>query len=51
MFLTAVVFTLYNVMGGFVATAYTNLIHIAAIVMAYSLAACMLLSTPVRSDA
>jgi SSS family solute:Na+ symporter len=33
MLLTAVVFTLYNVMGGFVATAYTNLIHIAAIVV------------------
>lgn len=32
MVLTAVVFTLYNVMGGFVATAYTNLIHIGAIV-------------------
>jgi solute:Na+ symporter, SSS family len=32
MALTAVVFTLYNVMGGFVATAYTNLIHICAIV-------------------
>jgi solute:Na+ symporter, SSS family len=31
MLLTAVVFTLYNAMGGFVATAYTNLIHIAAI--------------------
>ncbi len=33
MLLTAVVFTLYNVMGGFVATAYTNLIHIAAIII------------------
>lgn len=33
MILTAVVFTLYNVMGGFVATAYTNLIHIAAIII------------------
>ena len=32
MALTAIVFTLYNVMGGFVATAYTNLIHICAIV-------------------
>lgn len=32
MALTAVVFTLYNVMGGFVATAYTNLIHICAII-------------------
>ena len=32
MALTAVAFTLYNVMGGFVATAYTNLIHICAIV-------------------
>ncbi len=32
MLLTAVVFTLYNAMGGFVATAYTNLIHICAIV-------------------
>lgn len=32
MLLTAIVFTLYNVMGGFVATAYTNLIHIGAIV-------------------
>jgi SSS family solute:Na+ symporter len=31
MLLTAVVFTLYNTAGGFVATAYTNLIHIAAI--------------------
>jgi SSS family solute:Na+ symporter len=31
MALTALVFTLYNVMGGFTATAYTNLIHIAAI--------------------
>ncbi len=31
MVLTALVFTLYNVMGGFTATAYTNLIHIAAI--------------------
>jgi SSS family solute:Na+ symporter len=33
MLLTAVVFTLYNAMGGFVATAYTNLIHIVAIVL------------------
>ncbi len=33
MMLTAIVFTLYNVMGGFVATAYTNLIHIAAIII------------------
>jgi solute:Na+ symporter, SSS family len=32
MIITALVFTLYNVMGGFVATAYTNLIHICAIV-------------------
>ena len=32
MLLTATVFTLYNVMGGFVATAYTNLIHICTIV-------------------
>ncbi len=32
MVLTTVVFTLYNAMGGFVATAYTNLIHICAIV-------------------
>ncbi len=32
MVLTTIVFTLYNVMGGFVATAYTNLIHICAIV-------------------
>jgi SSS family solute:Na+ symporter len=32
MVITAVVFTLYNAMGGFVATAYTNLIHICAIV-------------------
>ena len=32
MLLTAVVFTLYNVIGGFVATAYTNLIHICTIV-------------------
>ncbi len=32
MLLTAIVFTLYNVMGGFVATAYTNMIHICAIV-------------------
>jgi SSS family solute:Na+ symporter len=32
MILTAVVFTLYNAMGGFVATAYTNLIHVGAIV-------------------
>ena len=31
MIITAFVFTLYNVMGGFVATAYTNIIHIAAI--------------------
>jgi SSS family solute:Na+ symporter len=31
MILTAFVFTLYNIMGGFVATAYTNLIHICAI--------------------
>jgi SSS family solute:Na+ symporter len=31
MLLTTIVFTLYNVMGGFVATAYTNLIHICAI--------------------
>jgi len=31
MLLTAIVFTVYNVMGGFVATAYTNLIHICAI--------------------
>ena len=33
MVLTTIVFTLYNVMGGFVATAYTNLIHICAIVL------------------
>jgi SSS family solute:Na+ symporter len=33
MLLTAFVFTLYNAMGGFVATAYTNLIHIAAIIL------------------
>jgi SSS family solute:Na+ symporter len=33
MVLTAIVFTLYNAMGGFVATAYTNLIHIAAIIL------------------
>ncbi|MEN6617448.1 MAG: hypothetical protein ABFD12_12900 [Syntrophorhabdus sp.] len=32
MIITALVFTLYNAMGGFVATAYTNLIHICAIV-------------------
>ncbi|RPI75198.1 MAG: hypothetical protein EHM45_15470, partial [Desulfobacteraceae bacterium] len=32
MVLTAIVFTLYNVLGGFTATAYTNLIHIGAIV-------------------
>jgi solute:Na+ symporter, SSS family len=31
MTLTAIVFTLYNVMGGFVATAYTNMIHICTI--------------------
>ncbi|HEY3275072.1 MAG TPA: hypothetical protein VGJ94_00505 [Syntrophorhabdaceae bacterium] len=31
MALTAAVFTLYNVVGGFVATAYTNLIHICVI--------------------
>jgi SSS family solute:Na+ symporter len=31
MLFTAFVFTFYNVMGGFVATAYTNLIHICAI--------------------
>jgi solute:Na+ symporter, SSS family len=33
MFLTAIVFTFYNVIGGFVATAYTNLIHIIAILL------------------
>ena len=33
MILTTIVFTLYNVMGGFVATAYTNLIHIGAIII------------------
>ena len=33
MVLTALVFTVYNVMGGFVATAYTNLIHICAIII------------------
>jgi solute:Na+ symporter, SSS family len=33
MLLTAIVFILYNAMGGFVATAYTNLIHIAAIIL------------------
>ncbi len=33
MALTALVFTLYNVMGGFTATAYTNLIHICAIIV------------------
>jgi SSS family solute:Na+ symporter len=32
MVLTAIVFTLYNVLGGFAATAYTNLIHICAII-------------------
>ncbi len=37
MVLTALVFTLYNVMGGFVATAYTNLIHISVIVTGLSL--------------
>lgn len=31
MLLTAIAFTLYNAAGGFVATAYTNLIHIVAI--------------------
>lgn len=33
MVLTALVFTLYNTMGGFVATAYTNLIHIGTIIL------------------
>lgn len=33
MVITAVVFTFYNVLGGFVATAYTNLIHICTIVL------------------
>ena len=33
MTLTAIVFTLYNVTGGFAATAYTNLIHICAIII------------------
>ena len=33
MILTTIVITLYNVMGGFVATAYTNLIHIGAIII------------------
>jgi solute:Na+ symporter, SSS family len=33
MVFTAMVFTLYNVVGGFAATAYTNLIHISAIVI------------------
>jgi SSS family solute:Na+ symporter len=33
MALTAIVFTLYNVTGGFAATAYTNLIHICAIII------------------
>jgi solute:Na+ symporter, SSS family len=33
MALTAIVFTLYNVTGGFTATAYTNLIHICAIII------------------
>jgi solute:Na+ symporter, SSS family len=33
MLLTAFVFTLYNVMGGFVATAYTSIIHICTIVL------------------
>ncbi|HOV89370.1 MAG TPA: hypothetical protein PKW07_01495 [Syntrophorhabdaceae bacterium] len=33
MVITAVVFTLYNFLGGFVATAYTNLIHICAIIL------------------
>ncbi len=37
MVLTALVFTVYNVMGGFVATAYTNLIHICAIIIGLSL--------------
>lgn len=32
MLLTAIVFTLYNAAGGFAATAYTNLIHIGAII-------------------
>ncbi|HVN25399.1 MAG TPA: hypothetical protein VMT71_15605 [Syntrophorhabdales bacterium] len=32
MLLTAIVFTLYNAAGGFVATAYTNLIHIGAMI-------------------
>ncbi len=32
MLLTAIVFTLYNAAGGFVATAYTNLIHIGVII-------------------
>lgn len=33
MLLTAIVFTLYNAAGGLVATAYTNLIHIGAIII------------------
>ncbi|MCX8022882.1 MAG: hypothetical protein N2745_08940 [Syntrophorhabdaceae bacterium] len=33
MALTALVFVLYNTIGGFVATAYTNLIHVAAIII------------------
>lgn len=33
MVLTAIVFTLYNTAGGLVATAYTNLVHIAAILI------------------
>jgi len=33
MCLTALVFTLYNMMGGLAATAYTNLIHLAAIII------------------
>ncbi len=33
MLLTAIVFTLYNAAGGFVATAYTNLIHIGVIIV------------------
>jgi solute:Na+ symporter, SSS family len=45
MVLTALVFTLYNVMGGFVATAYTNLIHICAIVLGIFLGGIYLICT------
>lgn len=45
MLLTAIVFTLYNAAGGFVATAYTNLIHIGVIIIGIFLGGIYMIAT------